>query len=182
MTVKPRTSPTKAKKPAKPRRESKTPAVSVANPVGRPSDYQDVFAKQAAKLCELGATDMELANFFGVETRTIYRWRNSVPEFCQSVVVGKEAADERVKRSLFNRAVGYTFESEKVFQFQGQIVRAQTTEHVPPDPGAALNWLKNRQPGEWRENVNVNIGVSNMSDEEIAARLVALAAKAAGGK
>lgn len=120
---------------------------------GRPKTYKPDFAKQAAKLCELGATDFELADFFEVDTRTIYRWKNSEPDFCQAVIVGKGKSDERVERALFNRAVGYSYESEKVFQFQGQIVRADTVEHVPPDPSAAINWLKNRKPDTWRDKV-----------------------------
>lgn len=119
--------------------------------MARPSKFKDEYAAQARKLCELGATDMELADFFDVDTATIYRWRNQHEAFCEAVTCGKEKADERVARSLYNRAVGYTFDSEKVFQFQGQIVRANTTEHVPPDVGAAFNWLKNRRPDEWRD-------------------------------
>ena len=119
--------------------------------VGRPSTYKEEFAEQAAKLCELGATDRELADFFKVDTRTIYRWRNQHQEFCQAVIAGKGNADARVERALYNRAVGYTFDSEKIFQSQGEIIRAATLEHVPPDPGAAMNWLKNRQPDKWRD-------------------------------
>lgn len=118
---------------------------------GRPSPYKPEYAEQAKKLCQLGATDMELADFFGVDVRTIYRWRNTHEEFCQSVMVGKDAADERVARALYQRAVGYSYESEKVFQNGGQIVRADITEHVPPDSGAAFNWLKNRRSQEWRD-------------------------------
>lgn len=122
---------------------------------GRPSSYQDDFAEQARKLCELGATDIELADFFEVDVATIYRWRNTRADFCEAVRVGKEAADDRVERSLYQRAVGYTFESEKLFHFQGHITRADTREHVPPDPGAALNWLKNRRGERWRDKQEV---------------------------
>lgn len=120
-------------------------------PAGRPSKFKPEFSAQAAKLCELGATDIELADFFEVNTTTIYEWRNQHEEFSKAVIAGKEAADARVERAFFNRAVGYTFESEKVFQFQGDIIRAPTREHVPPDAGAALNWLKNRKPEKWRD-------------------------------
>lgn len=122
---------------------------------GRPTDYKPAFAAQASKLCALGATDYELADFFRVDTRTIYRWKNQHDEFCQAVIAGKENADARVERSLYNRAVGYTFESEKVFQSQGAIIRADILEHVPPDPAAAMNWLKNRQPDKWRDKQDV---------------------------
>lgn len=120
---------------------------------GRPPDYRDEFAEQAEKLCLLGATDFELSDFFGVSTRTIYRWKNTHEAFCQAVKVGKEKSDDRVERALFNRAVGYTFESEKLFCYEGVVTRAEIIEHVPPDPGAAMNWLKNRKPDVWREKV-----------------------------
>jgi hypothetical protein len=128
---------------------------------GRPSDYSPELAEQAAKLCRMGATDYELADFFGVDTRTIYRWKNSHEDFCQAVIVGKDAADERVARSLYNRAVGYTFESEKLVTVSqganmGSVVeRHAIVEHVPPDPGAAFNWLKNRRGAEWRDKQDV---------------------------
>lgn len=121
------------------------------NEGGRPPVYQTTFVEQARKLCALGATDMELADFFGVARSTIYAWRNEHEEFSDAVIAGKDRADHRVERALFERAVGYTFESEKVFQHQGEIVRAPIREHVPPDAGAALNWLKNRQPDKWRD-------------------------------
>jgi len=123
---------------------------------GRPTDYKPEYAGQAAKLCALGATDYELADFFGVDTRTIYRWKNVNEDFCHALIAGKENADTRVERALFNRAVGYTFESEKVFQFQGEIVRTPTVEHVPPDPSAAKLWLTNRKPEYWREKQEID--------------------------
>ena len=72
---------------------------------GRPSSYKDEYAEQAAKLCKIGATDYELADFFNVDTRTIYRWKHEHPAFCQSIVAAKEMADERVERSFYNRCV-----------------------------------------------------------------------------
>ena len=143
---------------------------------GRPTDYRAEYADQAAKLCALGATDFELADFFGVDTRTIYRWKNTREEFCQSVMIGKETADARVERSLFNRAVGYTYESEKVFQFQGEIIRAPIVEHVPPDPGAAFNWLKNRKPDVWRDKKEVDLSVTHEDALEELEQLMGLEA------
>lgn len=118
---------------------------------GRPSKYKPEFVKQAGKLTALGATDREVAEFFEIDERTLHRWKHEHPDFCHALNVGKEPADARVKQSLFRRAVGYTFDSEKVFQFQGQIVRAEVVEHVPPDVTAGIFWLKNRQPDEWRQ-------------------------------
>ncbi|MGA0595622.1 helix-turn-helix domain-containing protein [Enterovirga sp. CN4-39] len=95
-----------------------------------------------------------MADFFGVERTTIWRWSNQFAEFCNALKTGKEAADERVQASLYHKAIGYTFESEKVFQHQGEIVRAPVREHVAPDTTAAIFWLKNRKPAEWRDKVD----------------------------
>lgn len=155
----PRKKPAKGAKPKKSRAKTKAasegiaPAVASEEPSGRgrPTSYRPEFTEQARKLCELGMTDQELARFFEVHVATIYRWQATIPEFCEALKVGKAPADDRVERSLYHRACGYTFASEKVFQFQGQIVRAETVEHVPPDTTAAIFWLKNRRKEDWRD-------------------------------
>lgn len=119
--------------------------------MARPTAYRDEYAAQALELCELGATDMELAEFFSVDVRTVYNWKHTHPAFFQALKVGKDALDDRVERSLYQRAVGYSFNSEKVFHNKGEIIRASTVEHVPPDPSAALLWLKNRRGESWRD-------------------------------
>lgn len=118
---------------------------------GRPSSFQPEYSEQARKLCELGATDIEIADFFEVSDRTVYRWQLKYPEFCQALKAGKASADDRVERSLYHKATGYSFESEKIFQHQGEIVRARTREHVPPDTTSMIFWLKNRRPELWRD-------------------------------
>lgn len=118
---------------------------------GRPTDFEEAFIEQAEKLASLGATDIEVADFFSVDVRTIYRWKHAHAEFCQALNAGKEKADERVVSSLYHKAVGYTFESEKIFQHQGEIIRAPVREHVAPDTTAAIFWLKNRRPSDWRD-------------------------------
>ncbi|CDO34317.1 hypothetical protein [Novosphingobium sp. KN65.2] len=148
---------------------------TTAKTSGRPTAYREEFAVQAEKLCALGATDLELADFFQVDVRTIYRWKHTHDEFCQALKVGKDVLDDRVERSLYQRAVGYSFNSEKVFHFQGHITRAETIEHVPPDPGAALSWLKNRRGDKWRDKIEHEHGVT----EDVAAILAERRAKVA---
>lgn len=137
---------------------------------GRPTAFKPEYVEQAKKLCELGATDVEIADFFKVAVSTFYLWKNKQQEFSEALKAGKSAADERVERSLYHKAVGYTFESEKVFQFQGQIIRAPTREHVPPDTTAMIFWLKNRRADDWREKTEQVIRhehVNQMSDDEL---------------
>ncbi|WP_033456662.1 helix-turn-helix domain-containing protein [Bordetella bronchiseptica] len=119
--------------------------------MARPSKYKPEFAVQAKKLAALGATDMEVAEFFGVTDRTIYRWKAEFKPFCQASKAGKSTADDRVERALYQRAVGYSYHTEKLFQHDGSVVRAKISTHVPPDVAASFIWLKNRRPELWRD-------------------------------
>lgn len=147
--------------------------------LGRPPKYKATFADQARKLCLLGATDEDLADFFEVSVRTVIRWKSEHAEFCHALKVAKEEADNRVERSLYQRAVGYSYDSEKVFNYQGEVVRAATREHCPPDTTAQIFWLKNRKPAEWRDKVEqVHSGSIEVTTKEQRDAAVAAATRA----
>lgn len=118
---------------------------------GRPTSYKPEYAEQARKLCLLGATDDQLADFFDVSINTIANWQRVNPEFLGALKGGKEEADDRVERSLFQRAVGYTFDSVKIMSYEGAVIEAPFREHCPPDVTAQIFWLKNRRSAEWRD-------------------------------
>lgn len=120
-------------------------------PLGRPTAYDPKFVEQAKKLSDLGATDVEMADFFEVATSTFYLWKNKYVAFSEAIKIGKSFADERVERSLFQKAVGYSFEAEEIFQYQGEVVRAKVRKHIPPEATSMIFWLKNRKPDKWRD-------------------------------
>ena len=65
---------------------------------------------------------------------------------------GKAEADVRVERSLYQRAVGYSYDAVKIFcDKNGKVTRVPYPEHVPPDFTAQIFWLKNRDPAHWRD-------------------------------
>lgn len=135
-------------------------ATGTAKPIGgagRPPKYRAIYATQAEKMCRLGATDMELADFFTVDVRTIYRWKVESTRFCQALKNGKEYADARVERSLYQKAVGYEHHAVKIFMPAGatEPVYAPYVEHHPPDATAIIFWLKNRKSQEWRDKHTV---------------------------
>lgn len=127
-------------------------------PGGRPSKYKPEFAQQAAKLCMLGATDREVAEFFNVTERTLGNWKEAHPEFFQALKVAKEEADARVEQSLYRRALGYSHDSVHVSNFQGQVTLTPIVEHYAPDTTACIFWLKNRKPGDWRDKTEQEHG------------------------
>src|SRR5690348_1824657 len=104
-------------------------------PGGRPTVYKPEFVEQARKLCVLGATDVELADFFEVTVTTLNRWKSLYPEFCASIKSGKDVSDERVERSLYHKAVGYSHDAVKIFMPAGasEPVYAPYREQVAPD-------------------------------------------------
>lgn len=119
---------------------------------GRPTTYKPEYVEQARQLASvLGATNFELAQFFKVSLRTIYNWQIEYPEFDAALQMGKAVADERVKDSLYRRAVGFAHRSEKVFLHEGQVIRAKIVEQYAPDTTACIFWLKNRDPENWRD-------------------------------
>lgn len=120
---------------------------------GRPSSYLPEYATQAEKLCLLGATDVEIADFFEIAVSTFYKWKHEHSEFSEAIKGGKEVADDRVERSLFHKAVGYKFDAVKIFMPANAVapVYAPYREHVPPDTTAMIFWLKNRRPEAWRD-------------------------------
>lgn len=120
---------------------------------GRPSNYRPEYAAQAEKLAALGATDQEVADFFEVDVRTVYRWKHDHDAFCQALKTGKDIADERVERSLYQKAIGYEQDEVKIFMPAGaeEPVYAPFRAKVAPDTTAAIFWLKNRRAQQWRD-------------------------------
>ena len=117
-------------------------------PAGRPTTYRPEYAEQARKLCRNGATDREIADILGVCVRTFYRWRAEHDAFAEALTAGKEFADDRVERALYERACGYEYSDVKIFHPSGakEPVIVPVTVHVPADVGAARQWLATRRP------------------------------------
>lgn len=139
---------------------------------GRPSKFKAEYTKQAEKLCEAGFTDPEIADFFEVNRATVNRWKHTYPEFRDALKAGKAPADDRVERSLFQRAIGYEQEEVKIFMPAGaqEPVYAKFTAKYAPDVTACIFWLKNRRSEQWRDrpegenNENLSEAVTKLID------------------
>ena len=120
-------------------------------PGGRPSKYKPEYAQQAAKLCALGATDAQLADFFNVAISTVALWKVQHKEFSDALNLPKEEADKKVEQSLYRRAMGYEHDEVDIRVVEGQIIQTPIRKYYPPDTTAAIFWLKNRQIDKWRD-------------------------------
>lgn len=89
---------------------------------------------------------------------------------------GKEVVDIQVENALLKRALGYEFvEVTKELTDAGLLVTKEVTKQQAPDTTAAIFWLKNRKPNEWRDKTQTELSggikVSNpyedLSTEEL---------------
>lgn len=128
-----------------------------------------------------GATDLELAEAFGVSKRTIIRWKTDHPTFAEAYQRGKDVADAKVKKALYQRAIGYEVtEKESIMELDPKTgdskpVRVKTTtKKYPPDTMAAMYWLNNRSRGEFAQRQEVTLGgevktspMAGLTEEEL---------------
>lgn len=148
-------------------------------PIGRPSLYRDEFPAQARKLCLLGATNVDLARFFGVGDRTLQEWIAEKPAFAQALKEGKEEADANVAKRLYSRAMGYRHKAVKIFgdPKTGDQLVVDYVEQYPPDTTACIFWLKNRRPDLWRDRHELKhegkVAVEAITNDDEHARQVA---------
>jgi hypothetical protein len=139
---------------------------------GRPTTYKEEYNEQVTKLCRLGATDKEIADFFNVNEDTIHEWKKVHPEFSESIKAGKMFADANVAQRLYERAMGFEHDSEEIKVVSvgnnggSEVERVQIRKVYPPDSTAAIFWLKNRRPKEWRDKQEIE-QTSTIKDERI---------------
>lgn len=119
--------------------------------MGRPTSFAPGMCEQAHNYCLLGATNDELAEFFAVCPRTIDNWIAKHDDFAAAVKSGRVAADARVARGLYARAVGYERKVEREVIIGGELKSLTSTVHYPPNVQACVFWLRNRRPKTWRD-------------------------------
>lgn len=146
-----------AKKTAKKSKTAKNAKALPKAAIGRPSKYQSAYAEQARKLALLGMTDARMADFFEVTEQTINNWKREHPDFFECLRDGKEAADSEVALSLYRTALGGAVVKEvrEEPDSEGGIIRKTVTREIPADVRAQKYWLACRQPGQWRESLQV---------------------------
>ena len=123
-----------------------------------------------------GLTDEQIAHNIGISRKTLSDWKNKYGDISDTLKKGKEVVDIQVENALLKRALGYEFvEVTKELAETGLIVTKKVTKQQAPDTTAAIFWLKNRKPNEWRDKsqteLSGGIKVSNpyegLTEEEL---------------
>lgn len=168
-----KTASTSPKKKIRKKAAPKKKAVAKTPVLGRPSKYSPAYCEQVEKLCKLGATDKEIADFFCIAESTLNLWKLEHKVFSESIKRGKVLADANVADRLYQRAMGFEHDSEEikvVSDGQGEgssVVRVPIRKVYAPDTTAGIFWLKNRQPAKWRDKVEVDSTNLNLNSEPL---------------
>lgn len=97
-----------------------------------------------------GLTDEQIAQNIGIQRPTLYDWKKRYPDISDALKRGKEVVDRQVENALLKSALGFEYEEETVTN-KGDVVTVKKYEK--PNTTAAIFWLKNRKPTEWRDKV-----------------------------
>ena len=118
--------------------------------------YQKWLTKDGRLLLEAwardGLTDEQIAHNMGIARDTLYAWKTKYPDISDALKKGKEVVDIEVENALLKRAKGFQWTETRVEDSvkDGRKVTL-IKRFAPPDVGAAVFWLKNRKPEQWRE-------------------------------
>lgn len=103
-----------------------------------------------------GLTDEQIAGNIGINTSTLYDWKNKFPKISEALKKGKEVVDIQVENALLKRALGYEFQETRVEKSDKDGTKIiQTLKHIPADTTAQIFWLKNRMPDKWRDKPEI---------------------------
>ena len=79
-----------------------------------------------------GLIESEIAKKLGIGYSTLSLWKTKYVEIVEALKTNKEAADARVEKALYTKA-------------------------LDGDTTAQIFWLKNRQPGKWRDKRDIGV-------------------------
>lgn len=102
-----------------------------------------------------GLTDEQIAKNLDIVPSTLYEWKRQYSEISEALKKGKEVVDIEVENALLKRALGYSYEENKVEVSEEGTKVTKTIKEVVPDTTAQIFWLKNRRPDRWRDKQDI---------------------------
>lgn len=124
---------------------------------------------QVTDLVARGFTDAQIADFYGKDPSTLWRWKQAVPAFGKAFLRGEKEMQAVIEASMLDRATGYSHQSVKIFPpreiVTGTGKKRKVTlsapivvkfeEHFPPDKGAAELLLRKLDPAIYNPRMTV---------------------------
>lgn len=125
--------------------------------MGRPAiEITEDLCRKAESLAAQGLTMEQIALSLGMGERTLYEKKAEYTQFSQAINAGQAKGVAIITNKLFERAQGYSHPEEKIFcSKNGDITRAETMRHWPPDTTAQIFYLKNR--AGWKDKTELDL-------------------------
>lgn len=123
-------------------------------------EYHDDWAWS---LAVKGCTDQEIAAAMHVSRKTINVWKKTHQSFADALSNGKNIADSKIEKSLYDSARGYYVDEE---ERTIEVNKDGTTKlgdlrtrkrYIPPSVTAQIFWLKNRKREQWRDTSKMEV-------------------------
>jgi hypothetical protein len=135
--------------------------------------------KTTYQLALLGLSEVSIAQVLDVDQSTITDWKNKFPKFKKALLNGRELASGKVADALFKKATGYDYDEvtherqavvvtgpdglavidpvtkEPVIEYR-LIETKRVKKHVAISEGAALGFLKNKNPDLWKDKQEID--------------------------
>ncbi|WP_240415013.1 transposase [Paenibacillus periandrae] len=124
-----------------------------------------------------GLIDRQIAKNLNIAYSTFNLYKDKYSELSEALKKSKEEADYEVTNSLNRAANGFEYfeETQELINGEWQVTK-RTKKVQPPNVTAAIFWLKNRDPKNWRDKQHINhsggvvstvVDYSHLSDEEL---------------
>lgn len=115
--------------------------------------FNPMLAELVIEYAKQGKTEEEISDIIGINRSTLQKWRKRYPTLATTLHEAKKFVNDKVKVSLYDRCIGYDYEEERVFYDPDlkEIIKTRIARHAPPDPSAAITWLRFRDPDNWNQ-------------------------------
>lgn len=120
--------------------------------------FNPIHAELIIEYASEGMTEEQISALLGISPSTLTRWKSKYANLCATLNQAKKRVNDKVKVSLYQRALGYEYDEEKTTydKDRGEWVKTVIRKHIPADPAAAVTWLKFRDPENWKEDKSGN--------------------------
>lgn len=138
----------------------------IAKKAGQPTKKNNINLARVEKLCLAGCTQEQIAIACDVSLSSIINYMKSDVKFLRTIKDNCKLANAMVKRSIWERANGYSHPDVHISNYQGKITVTNIIKHYPPDPVSGIFWLCNRDPENWKRG-DKEYHREDLVDEEI---------------
>lgn len=108
--------------------------------------------KLIEKLTSYGLTNEAVCNILDISHEEFIALMED-ESYSKAVRTGKDRADFNIIEQLYQKAIGYEHTDYHFYSFQGELIEHKYVKRYPPDLPSIIFWLKNRRPNEWKEKV-----------------------------